>query len=282
MEPVDPAPRHGRRPPLRRLDGPGLDLQLRTVQPPGQPHRVRPLRAGAVLRAAGPLVASPRPGAVRWPILIAMWAWEGRWAPAWEAPLPTMHHPPAATTPPAWVPVVRKPGRCPRRRRRVPVPSGDWSRSVPTSVGAAPLADRGVQPSELLPRTMELFGKRVVGVVPGCLVPPGAHRFATSPSGPARPRRSSPTACAGSSSSGNVKLARMPSGRIGGPINSPRRGLAFFPVVILMIAWGQDWSEAPEGPALVLTHTACGGPFHPELLCGTCGQPLTSASIGVR
>ena len=39
------------------------------------------------------------------------------------------------------------------------------------------------------------------------------------------------------------------------------KGRALFPVLISALHWAQRWYRAPEGPAVVLTHTACGGRF---------------------
>ncbi len=225
-------------------------------------------------------VLTPRGRAV-WPILIAMWAWEQEWAPASAAPLPTMHHTACGLD---FDPRLgcRSCGNPADAHDVVAAfgPSGDWSRSVPTSVGRR-RSQTGVQPSELLPHTMELLGNRWSASFLGALFL-GAHRFRDF----AERTGASPAIV-------SDRLRRFVElGVVKTRSNAERpdwrtyqltpKGLAFFPVVILMIAWGQDWFEAPEGPALVLTHTTCGGPFHPELLCGACGQPLTGASIGIR
>jgi DNA-binding HxlR family transcriptional regulator len=59
------------------------------------------------------------------------------------------------------------------------------------------------------------------------------------------------------------------------------KGRAFFPVVACVLEWGQRWFQSPEGPALALTHTACGGPFRPRLECNRCRELLRGASVTV-
>ena len=237
---------------------------------------------GAVQRAAGPLRVRPHaPGPCGVADPHRDGAWEQEWAPASEALPRRCTTPPAATTSTPRL-GCRSCGNPADAHDVVAAfgPSGDWSRSVPTSVGRR-RSQTAVQPSELLPHTMELLGNRWSASFLGALFL-GAHRFRDF----AERTGASPAIV-------SDRLRRfIELGVVEARSNAERpdwrtyqltqKGLAFFPVVILMIAWGQDWFEAPEGPALVLTHTACGGPFHPELLCGTCGQPLTGASIGVR
>jgi len=39
--------------------------------------------------------------------------------------------------------------------------------------------------------------------------------------------------------------------------------------------------RAPEGPATLLTHTACDGEFHPVLFCSVCSRELHGSKIQV-
>ena len=36
------------------------------------------------------------------------------------------------------------------------------------------------------------------------------------------------------------------------------KGRALYPVLVSALQWAQRWYRAPEGPAVLLTHTACG------------------------
>ena len=57
------------------------------------------------------------------------------------------------------------------------------------------------------------------------------------------------------------------------------KGRALFPVLISALQWAQRWFDAPEGPAVVLTHTACGRPFTAVLTCDQCTRPLRGAKV---
>ena len=70
-----------------------------------------------------------------------------------------------------------------------------------------------------------------------------ALRPARSPTGC---RSSPPTACL-SSADNRYRLTE--------------KGRALFPVLVTALQWAQRWFQAPEGPAVILTHTACGRRF---------------------
>jgi DNA-binding HxlR family transcriptional regulator len=59
------------------------------------------------------------------------------------------------------------------------------------------------------------------------------------------------------------------------------KGRAFFPHVMVMLEWGDRWFRAPEGSATLLTHTTCGGEFHPVLHCSACARELRGSQIQV-
>ena len=42
------------------------------------------------------------------------------------------------------------------------------------------------------------------------------------------------------------------------------KGRALFPVLVTALQWAQRWYQAPEGPAVTLTHTVCGRRFEPR------------------
>lgn len=52
------------------------------------------------------------------------------------------------------------------------------------------------------------------------------------------------------------------------------KGLAFFPVVMVAVAWGQRWFPDEEGPAMEFTHLTCNSPFLPRLSCRACGEEI--------
>ena len=60
------------------------------------------------------------------------------------------------------------------------------------------------------------------------------------------------------------------------------KGLALYPMLIALMAWGDRWCAAPEGPPLLLTHRPCGAPVVPELVCDDCGGHVTPDNIRPR
>jgi len=59
------------------------------------------------------------------------------------------------------------------------------------------------------------------------------------------------------------------------------KGRAFFPVIVAALQCGEHWFCAPEGPAVTLTHLACGKPFVGQLACDQCARPLKGAQVSV-
>jgi DNA-binding HxlR family transcriptional regulator len=57
------------------------------------------------------------------------------------------------------------------------------------------------------------------------------------------------------------------------------KGRALFPVLVTALRWAQRWYQSPEGPAVALTHTSCGGRFVPVLTCDQCSEPLRGAHV---
>ena len=57
------------------------------------------------------------------------------------------------------------------------------------------------------------------------------------------------------------------------------KGRALFPCWCPRCSGRSGGSTAPEGPAVVLTHTACGRRFDAVLVCDQCAQPLAGAQI---
>lgn len=213
-----------------------------------------------------------------WPILLAMWAWEQSWAPASEAPLPRMRHAVCGAT---FTPVlVCAACGAPAARHDVAAalgPSGAWPRSVPTSI-ARRRSTTAKHPTEILPHTMELLGNRWSAAMLGALFM-GANRF-----GELSEMTSAPPAMVADRlrrfQDLDVVVARPnPTRPDWVTYNLTPKGEAFFPVISLMITWGQHWFRAPEGPAIVFTHRVCGGSFDPRLVCGQCDRVLHGGEV---
>jgi hypothetical protein len=50
-------------------------------------------------------------------------------------------------------------------------------------------------------------------------------------------------------------------------------------VLISALQWAQRWFGAAEGPAVLLTHRACGQRFTGLLTCDQCARPLRGTQV---
>jgi DNA-binding Lrp family transcriptional regulator len=57
------------------------------------------------------------------------------------------------------------------------------------------------------------------------------------------------------------------------------KGLDLYPVIVMMMRWGDRWLAGRRGPPLVLTHAACGQPADPVVVCSHCRQPVSAHDI---
>jgi DNA-binding HxlR family transcriptional regulator len=57
------------------------------------------------------------------------------------------------------------------------------------------------------------------------------------------------------------------------------KGRALLPVLLALIKWGDDWASGPAGPPVAFTHTECGHPLDPTLVCGSCGVAIDQGSV---
>jgi DNA-binding HxlR family transcriptional regulator len=56
------------------------------------------------------------------------------------------------------------------------------------------------------------------------------------------------------------------------------RGRDLEPVLLALLRWGDRYA-APEGPPVVLTHTACGHELDARLVCAHCEQAVVPGSV---
>ncbi|WP_308169713.1 winged helix-turn-helix transcriptional regulator [Acrocarpospora catenulata] len=219
-----------------------------------------------------------RRGRELWPVLLTIWAWELDWVPEHVESLPVMVHQPCGQR---FRPVLGC-AACgePVRSRDLAGgfgPSGSWARSVPVATtrrrSGVTLGGAG-----LFPQTMTLIGNRWSAAILGAAFQ-GLHRFRDF-----EQRLGAPPAIVAERLRAFCELgvftqtpgeerAAWPSYRL------TEKGRAFFPVVITAIDWGQRWFRAPEGPALVYTHRACGRNYHTRLSCDACHLPLRGHEI---
>jgi DNA-binding HxlR family transcriptional regulator len=156
-------------------------------------------------------------------------------------------------------------------------PSGSWARSVPEAVTRRRSeADQARTQAGLFPETMSVYGNRWAAVL---LVAAflGTTRFTDFQTQLGAP----PSLLAGRlqtfCANGILVAATRETGA--GAYDLTEKGRAFFPVLIASLQWAQRWFQAPEGPAVLVTHRGCGAAFAGELTCDQCAQPLAGAQI---
>jgi HxlR-like helix-turn-helix len=54
------------------------------------------------------------------------------------------------------------------------------------------------------------------------------------------------------------------------------KGAALYPVIVSLLAWGDQWMADERGPSLTIIHESCGATATPELRCANCGQPVVA------
>ncbi len=217
-------------------------------------------------------VVTSRGGSL-WPMLTSIWHWERHWVPDHTDPLPAMRHLACGSL---FAPVVVC-GSCRESASEKDVvaqwgPSGSWPRSVPASVTRRRSAG-DQRAAGLFPQTMSVMGNRWgFALLVGALV--GMSRFTDfqyqlgAPPGSISDRLSIFT-------SNGVLDASENRYRL------TEKGRALFPVVVTALQWAQRWYDAPEGPAVILTHTTCGTRFTAALACDQCAGRLRGAHIEV-
>jgi DNA-binding HxlR family transcriptional regulator len=60
------------------------------------------------------------------------------------------------------------------------------------------------------------------------------------------------------------------------------KGRDFFPVLVAMAKWGDRWLSGENGPPITFHHDTCDHDAHAEVVCSSCGQPLSSADTTIR
>jgi DNA-binding HxlR family transcriptional regulator len=52
------------------------------------------------------------------------------------------------------------------------------------------------------------------------------------------------------------------------------KGIDYYPVLLMLLQWGDKYYVSPEGPPLLLRHKADGHDLEPAVTCSCCGQPV--------
>lgn len=249
-----------------------LAARLRTLVEAGVLYR-RPYRDTRRMRDEYGLTDA---GLGLWQVLVAIWAWEYRWVPDRTDGLPVLFHDLCGE--PALPPLICRACGQPATARDT---TADRERSVGEVTSPRrfrrsswdAVADR---PHLFSPETMAILGdrwstavtaaaflrirrfsemERELGIRPSVL----SQRLAEL-----------------------VELGvlerRQEEGRRAVIYRLTEKGLAFYPVIALIIAWADRWlADAPR--VLTLTHQPCGEPLRPALSCDRCHVRLERTQI---
>ena len=153
-------------------------------------------------------------------------------------------------------------------------PSGELARAVPVGRNRRRTgSSRSLGPG-LFPETMALMGSRWSSATLGAAFL-GASRFRDFEAA-----LGAPPNVVSERLRQFVELDVLRSDEAEGYVLTDK-GRDFFPAVTQLVAWGERWHPAAEGPALVATH-ACGNGFVPQLRCDRCGASLNRATVAVE
>lgn len=224
-------------------------------------YQVKPSRSEYVVSARGRSL---------WPMLLSIWEWERHWVPEHAEAIPGMHH---LTCGGDFAPVIRC-GACGEEASEKDVvaqwgPSGSWSRSIPAA--ATRRRSEGDQAAGLFPQTMSVMGNSWgFALLVAAFV--GVSRFTDFQSQLGAPPGSVADRLAILTANGVLETAEN-------RYRLTEKGRALFGVLVCALQWAQRWYQATEGPAVVLTHPACGAPFDAVLACDQCAGRLSGAHI---
>jgi DNA-binding HxlR family transcriptional regulator len=232
--------------------------------------RLSALVDGGVLEKTADGYRLTEAGKQLWSLLLCIWAWEQRWVQG-EA-LPTMRH---ASCGEVFTPELAC-ADCDEPASSLDVavelgPSGELSRAVPVGRNRRRTGSSRAQGPGLFPETMTLMGSRWSSATLGAAFL-GACRFRDFEAILGAPP--------------NIVAERLRTfvelGVLDQGYALTEKGRDFFPAVTQLVAWGERWHPAPDGPALLATHQPCGAPFYPLLRCSSCHEQLRRATVTVE
>ncbi len=58
-----------------------------------------------------------------------------------------------------------------------------------------------------------------------------------------------------------------------------RKGVEYYPVLLMLLRWGDRYYVSPEGPPVLLKHKRCGHALSPQVVCSYCRQPITPDDV---
>ena len=211
--------------------------------------------------------ALTRSGTELWSLLLCIWAWEQRWIQGES--LPTMRHTDCGAV---FTPVLSCRGcQAPVDFEEVCVelgPAGALSRAVPTGSNRRRSAGSGASVAGLFPMTMSLLGSRWSSALLGTTFL-GVRRFTDFEAALGAPP--------------NTVSDRLRTfvalGVLDADYELTEKGRDLFATLSMIVAWGERWFPAPDGPTLLARHVGCDGDFRPALHCSGCHARLHRRSV---
>ncbi len=58
-----------------------------------------------------------------------------------------------------------------------------------------------------------------------------------------------------------------------------RKGVDYYPALLMLMQWGDTHFCSPEGPPLLLTHKTCGQRLEPQVICSECRAPIRADEV---
>jgi DNA-binding HxlR family transcriptional regulator len=248
--------------------------------------RLRALVDGGVLERVRYSERPPRDeylltesGAQLWPVLVAIWSWERRFVPGQRDALPEMVHRCCGARSTSTLHCGTCHGRAAASDVHLEIgPSGAFERSVPLGGNRRRTVGVDEVPGRFR-HTMEVLGSRWSSAVLGAAFL-GASRFVEFERMLGAPPSVLTERLTRFVDLGVFDVDRSAGGH--GRYVLSIQGAALFDVVATMLAWGERWKGAPEGPAVVATHGSDAHPFVPELACSACDAVLHAPALEVR
>lgn len=58
-----------------------------------------------------------------------------------------------------------------------------------------------------------------------------------------------------------------------------KKGRDLYPIIVMLLAWGDRWEAGEDGPPLLLVHEPCGSRLDPRVTCTACGEGVTARDV---
>jgi DNA-binding HxlR family transcriptional regulator len=57
------------------------------------------------------------------------------------------------------------------------------------------------------------------------------------------------------------------------------KGIDYYPILLMLLKWGDKYYVSPEGPPLLLRHKVHGHALDPAVVCSCCGEPIQARDV---